>query len=81
MRNYDGLGGQLLFAYLHETRRLHWTDNRLSIEWEQVAEGVLELRVRVEALYRSGIQRTKLQHWAAAHDLVAELVPPDTGSS
>jgi hypothetical protein len=41
---------------------------------------VLELRERVEALYRSGIQRTKLQHWAAAHDLVAELVPPATGS-
>jgi hypothetical protein len=80
VRNYDGLGGQLLFAYLHETRRLHWTDNRLSIEWEQVAEGVLELRERVEALYRSGIQRTKLQHWAAAHDLVAEFVPPATGS-
>jgi hypothetical protein len=80
VRNYDGLGGQLLFAYLHETRRLHWTDNRLSIEWEQVAEGVLELRERVEALYRSGIQRTKLQHWAAAHDLVAEFVPPATAS-
>jgi hypothetical protein len=80
VRNYDGLGGQLLFAYLHETRRLHWTDNRLSIEWEQVAAGVLELRERVEALYRSGIQRTKLQHWAAAHDLVAEFVPPATGS-
>ena len=80
VRNYDGLGGQLLFAYLHETRRLHWTDNRLSIEWEQVADGVLELRERVEALYRSGIQRTKLQHWAAAHDLVAEFVPPATGS-
>ena len=80
VRNYDGLGGQLLFAYLHETRRLHWTDNRLGIEWEQVADGVLELRERVEALYRSGIQRTKLQHWAAAHDLVAEFVPPATGS-
>jgi Family of unknown function (DUF6421)/Domain of unknown function (DUF4350) len=80
VRNYDGLGGQLLFAYLHETRRLHWTDNRLSIDWEQVAEGVLELRERVEALYRSGIQRTKLQHWAAAHDLVAEFVPPATSS-
>ena len=80
VRNYDGLGGQLLFAYLHETRRLHWTDNRLSIDWEEVAAGVLELRERVEALYRSGIQRTKLQHWGAAHDLVSEFVPPATGS-
>ncbi len=80
VRNYDGLGGQLLFGFLHATRRLHWTDNRLTIEWERVADGVLELRERVEALYRAGIQRTKLQHWAAAHDLVAEFVPPASGS-
>jgi len=80
VRNYDGLGGQLLFGFLHATRRLHWTDNRLTIEWERVADGVLELRERVESLYRAGIQRTKLQHWAAAHDLVAEFVPPAAGS-
>ena len=80
VRNYDGLGGQLLFAYLHETRRLHWTDNRLTSSGRTSPTGVLELRERVEALYRAGIQRTKLQHWAAAHDLVAEFVPPATGS-
>jgi hypothetical protein len=79
-RNYDGLGGQLLFGYLHGTRRLHWTDNRLTIDWEQVAEGVLELREEVETLYRAGIQRTKLQHWAAAHDLVSAHVPAASGS-
>ena len=79
-RNYDGLGGQFLFAYLHRTGRLHWTDNRLTIEWETVADGVIELRERVEDLYRRGIDRTKLQHWAAAHDLVAEYVPPATAS-
>lgn len=79
-RNYDGLGGQLLFGFLHATRRLHWTDNRLTIEWDQVADGVLELREQVETLYRAGIQRTKLQHWAAAHDLVAAYVPPAAGS-
>jgi hypothetical protein len=80
VRNYDGLGGQLLFGFLHGTRRLHWTDNRLTIEWEDVAEGVLELRERVETLYRAGIARTKLAHWAAAHDLVAEFVPAAAGS-
>ncbi|MDW5593805.1 DUF6421 family protein [Conexibacter stalactiti] len=80
VRNYDGLGGQLLFGYLHGTRRLHWTDNRLTIDWERVADGVLELREQVEALYRAGIQRTKLAHWAAAHDLVAAHVPPAAGS-
>ena len=80
MRNYDGLGGQLLFAYLHRHGYLHWTDNRLTIEWERVAEGVAALHEEVQELYRSGIDRTKLQHWAAAHDLVASSVAPATGS-
>jgi len=80
VRNYDGLGGQLLFAYLHAGGHLHWTDNRLTFEWGRVAEGVIALRDEVYALYRAGIDRTKLQHWAAAHDLVARFVPPATGS-
>jgi hypothetical protein len=80
VRNYDGLGGQLLFAYLHHGEYLHWTDNSLTFEWGRVAEGVLALRDEVLELYRAGIGRTKLQHWAAAHDLVARYVPPATGS-
>jgi hypothetical protein len=27
VRNYDGLGGQLLFAFLHKEGYLHWTDD------------------------------------------------------
>jgi hypothetical protein len=80
VRNYDGLGGQLLFAFLHREGYLHWTDNRMTIEWERVAEGVGALRARLEELYRTGITRTKLQHWAAAHDLVAAYVPSAEGS-
>jgi hypothetical protein len=80
VRNYDGLGGQLLFAYLHRHGYLHWTDNQLTIEWERVADGVASLREEVEELYRRGIDRTKLQHWAAAHDLVAASVAPAAGS-
>jgi Family of unknown function (DUF6421) len=80
VRNYDGLGGQLLFAYLHRHGYLHWTDNQLTIEWDRVAEGVASLRHDVEELYRRGIDRTKLQHWAAAHDLVASSVPAASGS-
>ena len=80
VRNYDGLGGQLLFAFLHRTRRLHWTDNRLTIDWDALPEGIAELRARVDGLYRDGIDRTQLQHWAAAHDLVATYVSPATGS-
>jgi hypothetical protein len=80
VRNYDGLGGQLLFAYLHRNGYLHWTDNQLTIEWDRVADGVAGLRGAVEELYRLGIDRSKLQHWAAAHDLVAASVPAAAGS-
>ncbi|HET6868792.1 MAG TPA: DUF6421 family protein [Solirubrobacteraceae bacterium] len=80
VRNYDGLGGQLLFAYLHRHGYVHWTDNRLTVEWDRVTEGVASLRHEVEELYRRGIDRTKLQHWAAAHDLVAASVSPAAGS-
>ena len=79
-RNYDGLGGQLLFAFLHHERYLHWTDNRLVIEWGRVAEGVGRLHGMVAELYHSGIDRSKLGQWIAAHDLVAAYVPPAEGS-
>jgi hypothetical protein len=80
VRNYDGLGGQLLFAHLHRHGHLHWTDNRLTIEWDTVAAGVAGLRDEIGELYRAGIDRTKLQHWAAAHDLISESVRPAAGS-
>ena len=80
MRNYDGLGGQLLFAYLHRHGHLHWTDNRLEIDWDTVAEGVAGLRALVQDLYHSGIDRSKLSQWIAAHDLVAGYVPASESS-
>jgi hypothetical protein len=80
VRNYDGLGGQLLFAYLHKEGYLHWTDNRLTIEWERVADGVAGLRAKVHDLYHSGIDRSKLGQWIAAHDLVSGYVAPAEGS-
>jgi hypothetical protein len=81
VRNYDGLGGQLLFAYLHKHGLVHWTDNQLTIEWDRVADGVIALRAAVEELYRAGIDRSKLAHWQAAHDFVSTYVPPATGSA
>jgi hypothetical protein len=80
VRNYDGLGGQLLFAYLHKHGFVHWTDNRLTVEWNRVADGVQALRAMVEELYRAGIDRSKVSHWIAAHELVATYVPPTTSS-
>src|SRR5690606_36452813 len=61
-------------------RYLHWTDNRLTIDWERVAEGVARLRERVQDLYHSGIDRSKVAQWAAAHDLMSEYVPPTESS-
>ncbi len=80
VRNYDGLGGQLLFAFLHRDGVLHWTDNRMTIDWANVAEAVGRLRERVQHLYHSGIDRSKLGQWIAAHELMAEFVPPTESS-
>jgi hypothetical protein len=76
VRNYDGLGGQLLFAYLHKNGVLHWTDNTLSIEWGRVALAVTELGREVETLYRDGIDRSRVGHWLAGHEFVARYVAP-----
>ncbi|OFE17106.1 hypothetical protein BA895_17960 [Humibacillus sp. DSM 29435] len=81
VRNYDGLGGQLLFAWLHQKGVLHWTDNRLTIEWDAVTEPVLELGRAIEDLYWRSIDRPKAAHWLAAYDLVASAVTPHPSSA
>jgi hypothetical protein len=80
VRNYDGLGGQLLFGYLHEHGVVRWTDNRLLVDWDRVEDGVGGLRAEVEELYRHGIDTSKVTYWMAAHDLVARYVTPNVGS-
>ena len=53
VRNYDGLGGQLLFSYLHRSGVLHWTDNALSLDWVRAAgRGRRPVRRGREALPR-----------------------------
>ncbi len=81
VRNYDGLGGQLLFAWLHQRRVLHWTDNRLTINWSEVTEPVLELGRQIERLYWQSIDRSKTAHWLAAYQLVSATVAPDPRST
>jgi hypothetical protein len=81
VRNYDGLGGQLLFAYLHRAGVLRWTDNTLTIDWPRVAPTVIELCEKVEKLYRDGIDRPKTAHWIAAYELVAGYVTPNPAST
>jgi hypothetical protein len=81
VRNYDGLGGQLLFAWLHQRGVLHWTDNRLAIDWPTVAGAVLELGEAIEDLYWRSIDRPKVTHWLAAYDLVRTTLTPHPASA
>ena len=80
VRNYDGLGGQLLFGFLHDRGVVRWTDNRLLIDWERIEATVGELRELVEELYRHGIETSKVTYWIAAHDLISRYVTPNLGS-
>ncbi|MGV9315740.1 DUF6421 family protein [Streptomyces sp. NPDC003691] len=80
VRNYDGLGGQLLFAYLHQHDVLRWTDNTLKIDWERAPQITNQLCAEIEKLYRDGIDRPKLVHWFAAYELVSTYLAPHPGS-
>src|SRR5919205_653310 len=80
VRNYDGLGGQLLFAWLHQHGVLHWTDSRLSIDWAEVPGVVVELGARIEELYWRSIDRPKTAHWLAAYELISGTVTPNPAS-
>jgi hypothetical protein len=81
VRNYDGLGGQLLFAFLHKHDVVRWTDNRLSIDWAAVPEAVVSLYDQVSRLYHEGIDRSKVAQWLAAYELVSRYVPPHPAST
>ncbi len=79
-RNYDGLGGQLLFAWLHQHRVLHWTDTQLAFDWDEVPDVVNKLGEAIELLYWKSIDRPKIAHWLAAYELVSSVVEPHPAS-
>ncbi|MFC0680431.1 DUF6421 family protein [Lysobacter korlensis] len=80
VRNYDGLGGQLLFAWLHQHHVLHWTDTRLTIDWDEVPDVVIALSDAIGDLYWRSIDRPKTAHWLAAYDLVSSTLTPHPAS-
>ena len=80
VRNYDGLGGQLLFAWLHQRGVLHWTDTQLAVDWNEVPAAVLALSDAIDRLYWESIDRPKVAHWLAAYDLVASVLTPHPAS-
>jgi hypothetical protein len=81
VRNYDGLGGQIVFAHLHKTGALHWTDNRLTFDWEKVTQEMVNLCEQVEALYHDGINRSRMAQWISAYEFVSGLVQPHPASN
>ena len=81
MRNYDGLGGQLLFAYLHQNNVIQWTDNRLTVDWAALPDAVVALHEQVSRLYHDGIDRSKVAQWLAAYELMSSYVPPNPASA
>ncbi|RDV45041.1 hypothetical protein DOE76_09940 [Leifsonia sp. ku-ls] len=81
VRNYDGLGGQLLFAWMHQHNVLHWTDTQLTIDWENVPDVVVALSDRINDLYWRSIDRPKVAHWLAAYEMLTETLTPHPASN
>ncbi|MFI5062096.1 MAG: DUF6421 family protein [Actinomycetales bacterium] len=81
VRNYDGLGGQLLFAWLHQHGVLHWTDTQLTIDWEHVSDVVVALSDKINDLYWRSIDRPKVAHWLAAYTMLTETLTPNPAST
>ncbi|WP_314149215.1 DUF6421 family protein [uncultured Leifsonia sp.] len=81
VRNYDGLGGQLLFAWLHQHDVLHWTDTQLTIDWEAVPDVVVALSDQINELYWRSIDRPKVAHWLAAYEMLTQTLTPNPASN
>jgi hypothetical protein len=80
-RNYDGLGGQLLFAWMHQHHVLHWTDTALTIDWPNVPDVVVALGAEIEELYWRSIDRPKMAHWLAAYEMITKTLTPHPASN
>ena len=80
IRNYDGLGGQLLFAWMHQHGVLHWRDTRLSIDWTAAVDVVVRLGAEIDQLYWRSIDRPRIAHWLAAHQFIAATLSPHPAS-
>jgi hypothetical protein len=79
-RNYDSFAGQLLFAWMHKHGVLHWTNNKLSIDWDNAPEVVAELGNSIDRIYWESIDRPKIAHWLASYRFVSEIVTPHPAS-
>jgi hypothetical protein len=81
VRNYDGLGGQIMFGWLHRRGVIRWRDNTFTIDWDLLTDSIVELCAEVETLYREGIDRSRTAHWLAAYEFVSAQVAPNPAST
>lgn len=80
IRNYDGLGGQIIFAWLHRDEVLRWADNTLTVDWARLDDSMIALCTAVQSLYRDGIDRSRISQWIAGHEFIRGLVQPSPAS-
>jgi hypothetical protein len=79
-RNYDSVGGQILFAALRKGGAFTWHNSTLAIDWDKVSDVAHDLLARIEELYWHSIDRNKLSHWQTTYELVREFVEPHPAS-
>ena len=79
-RNYDALGGQILFGALHQSDAVLWRDNHLEIRWDALPDAMAALDAELHALYKNGAEYSRVALWLAAHEFVSRHVHPNVGS-
>ncbi len=80
VRNYDALGGQILFGALHQSDAVLWRDGHLEIRWDALPAAMAALEAELRALYKLGAECSRVALWLAAHDLVSRHVHPNVGT-
>ena len=80
VRNYDALGGQILFGALHQSDAVLWRDSRLEIRWEALPAAMAALNAELHALYKTGAECSRVALWMAAHEFVSRHVHSNIGS-
>ena len=80
VRNYDALGGQILFGALHQSDAVLWRDSHLEIRWESLPDAMASLNAELHALYKTGAECSRVALWMAAHEFVSRHVHANIGS-
>ena len=80
VRNYDALGGQILFGALHQCDAVLWRDNHLEIRWAALPDAMAALDAELHSLYKDGAECSRVALWLASHGFVSRHVRPNVGS-